>query len=282
MTATAQPAGDSGAPVRRGRLAGVPLPGGIQGARDRARFPRRDGRSPTDRTLVVALTRTGTSRSPPVRPGPTSWTSTCTRTGPGSPRSTGPSGPGWSAATTRSSVPRRPGCTCTTRAPDQRNGSIRGQHVDFRSQGGYVVAPPSRAGGAQYVVVKHEPATGATVSWDAIRGLLEPQPQPGRQPGGRARGRDTGTTSLDRLVEWTASARGRGPEFPAVLRGQAGRAGRPAGRRRGGAVRRRGPPVRPGGRGARGPAHDRQRAAGRGDSAPFRPRAAEATGGGLR
>jgi len=97
---------------------------------------------------------------------------------------------------------------------DQQSGSVRGQHLDFRSAGGYVVAPPSRAGGAEYVVVKHEPATGATVSWDAIRGLLEPQPQPDRQQGGRAAGRDTGTTSLDRLVEWTARREAGNRNFP--------------------------------------------------------------------
>jgi hypothetical protein len=97
---------------------------------------------------------------------------------------------------------------------DQRSGSVRGQHLDFRSAGGYVVAPPSRAGGGEYVVVKHEPPTGATVSWDAIRGLLEPQPRPDRQPGGRGAGRDTGTMSLDRLVEWTARREAGDRNFP--------------------------------------------------------------------
>jgi hypothetical protein len=97
---------------------------------------------------------------------------------------------------------------------DQRSGSARGRHLDFRSQGGYVVAPPSYAGGARYVVVKHEPATGATVAWDAIRGLLEPQAQQERSPGGRAAGRDTGATSLDRLVEWTARRQAGDRNFP--------------------------------------------------------------------
>ena len=97
----------------------------------------------------------------------------------------------------------------------QRSGSVRGRHLDFRSQGGYVVAPPSYAGGARYVVVKHEPATGVTVSWDAIRGLLEPEPQARRSSGGRrAAGRDTGETSLDRLVEWTAAREPGDRNFP--------------------------------------------------------------------
>jgi Bifunctional DNA primase/polymerase, N-terminal len=96
----------------------------------------------------------------------------------------------------------------------QRSGSVRGQHLDFRSQGGYVVAPPSYAGGARYEVVKHEPATGATVSWDAIRGLLEPQAQQERTAGGRTPGRDTEATSLDRLVEWTATRQAGDRNFP--------------------------------------------------------------------
>jgi hypothetical protein len=98
---------------------------------------------------------------------------------------------------------------------DQRSGSVRGRHLDFRSQGGYVVAPPSHAGGARYAVVKHEPATGVTVCWDAIRGLLEPEPQARRSSGGhRAAGRDTGETSLDRLVAWTAAREPGDRNFP--------------------------------------------------------------------
>jgi hypothetical protein len=63
---------------------------------------------------------------------------------------------------------------------DQRSGSIRGQHIDFRSQGGYIVAPPSQTARGRYVVAKHEPPTGAAVSWDAIRRALVPQAQPQR------------------------------------------------------------------------------------------------------
>jgi hypothetical protein len=96
----------------------------------------------------------------------------------------------------------------------QRSGSIRGRHLDFRSQGGYVVAPPSQAGGGRYVVVRHEPPTGATVSWDAVRGLLEPQPQRERAASGRASGRGTEATSLDRLVEWTAARQVGDRNFP--------------------------------------------------------------------
>src|SRR5215472_4904736 len=96
----------------------------------------------------------------------------------------------------------------------QRNGSIRGQHIDFRSQGGYVVAPPSQAAGGQYVVMKHEPAIGATVSWDAVRALLEPRPQRERAAGDRPQGRDIRATSLDRLVEWTAQRQAGDRNFP--------------------------------------------------------------------
>ena len=98
------------------------------------------------------------------------------------------------------------------RGSEQRNGSIRGQHLDFRSRGGYVVAPPSATPAGRYVVAKHAPAGEAgTVSWEAIRGLLDPQPQ---VPARRAERAAEGRTSLDRLVEWTASRKEGDRNFP--------------------------------------------------------------------
>jgi hypothetical protein len=58
----------------------------------------------------------------------------------------------------------------------QRNGSIPAQAIDFRSAGGYVIAPPSVSAenGRRYQVISHQPASAA-VDWTAIRHLLEPQ-----------------------------------------------------------------------------------------------------------
>jgi Bifunctional DNA primase/polymerase, N-terminal len=60
----------------------------------------------------------------------------------------------------------------------QRCATIASHHLDFRSVGGYIVAPHSTVGGRPYVVVARAPGT-ATVDFTAIRQLLEPQP--GRQ-----------------------------------------------------------------------------------------------------
>ena len=61
----------------------------------------------------------------------------------------------------------------------QRNGHIPGVYVDFRSQGGYVVAPPSTIAGRTYEVAQKQPSAD-TFDWGAAKQLLDPQPE--RQP----------------------------------------------------------------------------------------------------
>jgi hypothetical protein len=88
------------------------------------------------------------------------------------------------------------------RGTEQRNGHIPGVYVDFRSQGGYVVASPSVIAGRQYEVVKHQPSD-ATVNWEAARGLLQPKPE--RQPY-KAPERDSGgPKDLSHLAAWVAA-----------------------------------------------------------------------------
>jgi hypothetical protein len=85
---------------------------------------------------------------------------------------------------------------------DQRSGKLTGQHLDFRTRGGYVVAPPSVVAGRRYEVVQHQPSDAA-VDFAAIRGLLEPQPEKPRQAQSRRdaeRPRD-----LMRLAAWVAA-----------------------------------------------------------------------------
>ena len=81
----------------------------------------------------------------------------------------------------------------------QRNGHLVGHHLDFRSQGGYVLVPPSQVGGRPYELVKTLDGHGG-LDWAAVTQLLEPPRQQQRpepcQP------LDGG--NVDRLAGWVA------------------------------------------------------------------------------
>jgi hypothetical protein len=82
---------------------------------------------------------------------------------------------------------------------EQRNGHLPKQHIDYRAQGGYVVAPPSTVAGRPYEVVSHQPSA-ATFDWGAARQFLDPQPERKHGPErGAERPRDVG-----HLAGWVA------------------------------------------------------------------------------
>ena len=84
------------------------------------------------------------------------------------------------------------------RGSAQRNGHLPAHHLDFRSRGGYVLAPPSQVDGKPYQLIREADANGG-LDWATVTALLEPQrqiapPQPRHAPG-----RD-----LSHLARWVA------------------------------------------------------------------------------
>ena len=67
-------------------------------------------------------------------------------------------------------------------------GSLPTRLLDFKAVGGYVLAPPSTAGGKPYEPLSYQAGSGGTLDWQAVRGLLGPPEPRQRQAGGAAGG----------------------------------------------------------------------------------------------
>jgi hypothetical protein len=81
---------------------------------------------------------------------------------------------------------------------NQHNGHLVGQHVDFRSAGGYILAAPSRIDGRPYRLIKTLDGQGS-LDWAAVTGLLQPQRQQDRPEA-----RHTMDHDVSRLARWVA------------------------------------------------------------------------------
>jgi hypothetical protein len=79
----------------------------------------------------------------------------------------------------------------------QRCGKLPRHHLDFRSHGGYIVAPPSQVGGRLYRVVRHQPEA-ASLDWAEVTGLLDPRRQVAIPPAAARPG------DLSHLAEWVS------------------------------------------------------------------------------
>jgi hypothetical protein len=80
----------------------------------------------------------------------------------------------------------------------QHNGRLPSHHLDFRSHGGYILAPPSQIDGKPYYVIARPGGRGA-LDWDAVTRLLEPGRQQHIQP------RPVPGFDVTHLAQWVAS-----------------------------------------------------------------------------
>jgi Bifunctional DNA primase/polymerase, N-terminal len=80
---------------------------------------------------------------------------------------------------------------------EQGNGRLPRHHLDFRSKGGYVIAPPSRVNHGHYELIKRGDGEGG-LNWAAVTRLLEPEPQH------RPHRPDERSSDAGLLAEWVA------------------------------------------------------------------------------
>ena len=81
----------------------------------------------------------------------------------------------------------------------QHNGRLPSHHLDFRSAGGYILAPPSQVDGKPYRLITR-PGGRGTLDWNAVIRFLEPQQQPHQAQTLPAR-----RLNLSHLARWVAS-----------------------------------------------------------------------------
>ena len=81
----------------------------------------------------------------------------------------------------------------------QHNGRLPSHHLDFRSRGGYIPAPPSQIDGNPYRLIAKPDGRGG-LDWAAVTALLEPQRH--QQPPAPAQDPDR---ALGELARWVAS-----------------------------------------------------------------------------
>ena len=126
----------------------------------------------------------------------------------------GPAGNGFTAFARLHRAGLLTGATAYVRTPSgglhayftgtsQHNGHLPAHHLDFRSRGGYVLAPPSQVGGNPYYLIRTVDADGG-LDWSAVTALLDPQRQAARPQPHPDPGRD-----LSHLARWVA-AQGEG------------------------------------------------------------------------
>ena len=122
-----------------------------------------------------------------------------------------PDGDGWAAFNRLKAAGMLAGARALVRTPSgglhsyyagtsQRNGKLPRHHIDFRSAGGYVLAPPGRVHGRPYELLDHRAGATGRLDWQAVTRLLDP-PRPAARPSGQA------AAGLGGLAAWVGAQR---------------------------------------------------------------------------